>query len=434
MSCAYYLAVEGYQVTVFEKQKALGGMLTLGIPSFRLDKNVINAEIDILKEIGVEFRTGIEIGKDVTIQTLRDQGYNAFYLAIGAQQGATLGLDGEDLEDVINGVDFLRSINLNDTIKLEGPTVVIGGGNVAIDVARCALRAGSDRVNLYCLESAAEMPALAEEQEEAREEGIVLNNGWGPKRIISENGKVTGVEFRKCLSVSEKGRFAPKYDDNDTIIVKASKVLLAIGQVIDWGDLKQGENLATDPRGRIQVQDVSYQTAVDDVFAGGDVVTGPKFAIDAIATGKQGAESIHRYLQGRDLRMCREREFRALDKNNLDAAGYDQIPRQKIGHVDPTAAKQTFADLRAGLTEDQVKKEAQRCMKCGLSIIDENLCVGCGVCTRRCNFDALHLKRVSENMPAETFGEFYSRAAKFATARAGRILVKSVKKTLSPKS
>jgi NADPH-dependent glutamate synthase beta chain and related oxidoreductases len=434
MSCAYYLAVEGYQVTVFEKQEALGGMLTLGIPSFRLDKNVINAEIDILKEIGVEFRTGIEIGKDVTIQTLRDQGYNAFYLAIGAQQGATLGLDGEELEDVINGVDFLRSINLDDTLKLEGPTVVIGGGNVAIDVARCALRAGSDSVNLYCLESAAEMPALAEEQEEAREEGIVLNNGWGPKRIISENGKVTGVEFRKCLSVSENGKFAPKYDDNDTIIVKASKVLLAIGQVIDWGDLKQDENLVIDPRNRILVQEVSYQTAVADIFAGGDVVTGPKFAIDAIATGKQGAESIHRYLQGRDLTMCREREFRALDKNNLETAGYDQIPRQKIGHVDPMAAKQTFADLRAGLTEDQVKKEAERCMKCGLSVVDEYLCVGCGVCTRRCNFDALHLKRVSENMPAETFGEFYGRAAKFATARAGRILVKSVKKTLAPKA
>lgn len=433
LSCAYYLAVEGYQVTVFEKQKALGGMLTMGIPSFRLDKDVINAEIDILKELGVEFRTGVEVGKDTTIQNLRAEGYKAFYVAIGAQKGASLGLAGEELEGVVNGVDFLRSVNLNTDVKLEGPAVIIGGGNVAIDVARSAVRAGAESVNLYCLESAEEMPALPEEQQEAKEEGILLNNGWGPERILSENGKVTGVAFKRCISVFENGKFSPKYDETDTIVVKASKVLLAIGQVIDWGAMNDSEKFTVDGRNRMQVAAVSYQTNASDVFAGGDVVTGPKFAIDAIAAGKQGAESIHRYLQGRDLLMCREREFKALDKQKLDPSEYDRAPRQKTYHTDPEAAKRTFADIRKGLTEAQVRKEAERCLHCGLSIVDKDLCVGCGVCTRRCNFDALHLVRVSENLPSENFSGFYSRAAKFAVARAGRIATKGLKQTFSSK-
>lgn len=431
LSCAYYLAVEGYQVTVFEKEKILGGMLTLGIPSFRLDKDIINAEIDILKELGVEFRTGVEIGRDTTIQELRDQGYNAFYIAIGAQRGATLGLEGEELDGVANGVDFLRSINRGDALELDGPVVVVGGGNVAIDVARTAVRAGASSVNLYCLESAEEMPALEEEQAEAREERVVMNNGWGPKRIIAENGKVAGVEFRKCVSVFDDGRFAPKYDEDATITVEASNVLLAIGQVIEWGGVNKGEKFVLDAQGRIEVADVSYQTAVPDVFSGGDVVTGPKFAIDAIATGKQGAQSIHRYLQGRDLVICREREFRALDKTNLDTSGYDRMPRQKTGAVDSAAARGTFADLRQGLTEEQVKKEVERCLHCGLSIVDQWKCVGCGVCTRQCDFDAIHLERVDESAPARTWTEFYARAVRYAVTRAGRIAAKGVKNALS---
>ena len=430
MSCAYYLAVEGYRVTVFEKEKVLGGMLTLGIPSFRLDKDIINAEIDILKDLGIEFKTGVEIGKDTTMQNLRKEGYGAFYIAIGAQKGSSLGLAGEEHDDVINGIDFLRNVNLDNNVKIDGPAVVVGGGNVAIDVARAAVREGAQSVNLYCLESAEEMPALHDEQQEAKEEGIIFNNGWGPKRIIVENGKVTGVEFKKCVSVFDNGKFAPKYDENETITVKASKVLLAIGQVIEWGNLNNGEKFVLDTRGRIQVAETSYQTAVPDVFAGGDVVTGPKFAIDAIALGKQGAESIHRYLLGLNLLNCREQEFRALDKKNLDTSGYDRIPRQMMRPVDPKAAMTTFADLRKGLTEEQVKKEAERCLHCGLSIVDEDLCYGCGVCTRRCDFDAIHLERVSETTPAQTWLGFYARAAKYTVARAGRIAVKSVKNIL----
>ena len=431
LSCAYYLAIEGYHVTVFEKENLLGGMLTMGIPSFRLDKEVIAAEIDILKEMGVEFLTGVEVGRDTTIQKLREQGYDAFYIAIGAQKGAPLGIEGEDLQGVISGVDFLRSINLDPGLKLEGSVVVVGGGNVAIDVARSAVRAGASSVNLYCLESEGEMPALLEEQQEAREEGIVLNHGWGPRRIIAKQGKVTSVEFKKCVSVFENGDFAPRYDENTVITVEASHVLLAIGQVIDWGALTKGEKFIFDARGRMRVNDISCQTTVPDVFAGGDAVTGPKFAIDAIAMGKQGAESIHRYIQGLNLTICREREFRALDKKNLDTSGWDRLPRQKMRPVDPALAKGTFADLRQGLTEDQVRKEALRCLKCGLSIVDQNKCVGCGVCTKRCDFDAIHLERVREDAPAPTWAEFYTRAVGYATARAARIALKGVKKMVS---
>lgn len=434
LSCAYYLAVEGYQVTVFEKHTVLGGMLTLGIPSFRLDKDVINAEIDVLRELGIEFRTGVEVGKDISLAELREQGYKAFYLAIGAQKGSSLGLAGEDLPTVMNGVDFLLGINMGKDVELNGPVVVVGGGNVAIDVARAAIREGASSVNLYCLESLEEMPAALDEQEEAREEGIVFNNSWGPKQILQEDGKVTGVLFKKCVSVfDENHRFAPKYDENNTVEVPATTILLSIGQEIDWGGIVENEAIKLDARKRIVVEDVSYQSEQPDIFAGGDVVTGPKFAIDGIATGKQGAQSIHRYLQGRNLLFSREREFRALDQTNLDTDGYDRIPRQKTGPVDPMVAKSTFRDLRQGLTEEQVQAETQRCLHCGLSIVDTKLCVGCGVCTRQCDFDAIHLERVSETAPAETFGEFYKRIAKYTAVRAGRIVAKGVKNAFVPR-
>ena len=244
LSCAYYLAIDGYKVTVFEKQKTLGGMLTFGIPAFRLEKDVINAEIDILRELGVEFKTGVEVGKDISLDQLRTQGFEAFYLAIGAQLGRNLGLEGEDAEGVITGVDFLRNVALNQDLKIEGKTIVIGGGNVAIDVARSATRVGSSKVDMYCLENRNEMPALQEEIEEALEEDIAINNSWGPKRIVVENGHIVGVEFKKCISVfDENKRFSPKFDENETKIVEANNVLISVGQGIDWGNLIEGSKI-----------------------------------------------------------------------------------------------------------------------------------------------------------------------------------------------
>ncbi len=435
LSCAYYLAIDGYKVTVFEKQQALGGMLTFGIPSFRLEKDVINAEIDVLRELGVEFKTGIEVGRDVTLNELRDQGFKAFYIAIGAQAGRMIGVEGEDAQGVITGVDFLRDVNLNETIRLEGPTVVIGGGNVAIDVARTAMRAGSSPVDMFCLESREEMPALAEEIEEALAEDIRINNSWGPKRILTENGKVVGVEFQKCLAVfDENGRFSPKFDENAIKTVACDNVLLSVGQAITWGDLLDGSKVELNPNRTVKADATTFQTAEPDIFVGGDSLTGPKFAIDAIAQGKEGAISIHRYVQpGQSLVLGRlKRDYRPLDKENLALGGYDRLPRQRPLDVDAKKSKQTFRDLRGTFTEEQIRKETERCLGCGATVVDEFLCVGCGQCTTKCKFDAISLVRKYDVAGLE-FEDLKPTVLKYALKRKVRIAVKKPFKILKAK-
>ena len=402
MSAAYYLRTKGYPVTVFEKEKRPGGMLLNGIPSFRLEKSVIEAEIDVLRQMNVEFRCGVEVGKDITIPELRTEGYKAFYVAVGAQGGRLAGVPGEDAVGVQTGVNFLRKINLAeevemlpDDIRLSGRTVVIGGGNVAIDVARTALRAGSESVGMYCLESLAEMPAAADEVAEAREEGIVVWNGWGPKEILADNGKVKGIVLKKCVSVFDgNGRFHPVYDENECITVECENILLSIGQSVEWGELLKDTVVEFNPNGTAKADPVTYQTKEPDIFVGGDVYTGPKFAIDAIAAGKQGCESIHRFVhEGHSLTLGRDlRQFVELDKDDVVIEEFDnakrQIPGRKAG-----IAKDSFRDLRSVFTEEQVKAEAARCLGCGATVVDENKCIGCGLCTTKCEFDAIHLSR-----------------------------------------
>ena len=401
LTCAYDLAIDGYDITVFEKQEMLGGMLTLGIPSYRLEKNVIGAEIDVIKEMGVKFKTGVEVGKDITIQKLRDQGFNAFYLAIGAHAGRTLGIDGEDAEEVLSGVDFLRTVNLGETTPVKGKTIVIGGGNVAIDVARTAVRLGGvSQVDLFCLEELENMPAHIEEIEEAMSEDIVINNSWGPSKIIREGGKVTGVEFKRCLAIWDaRGKFNPHFDERDKKIVACDYVLLSVGQTFNYGTLLEGEGVELAPQGTIKVDPITQQTSKADIFAGGDVAIGPRFAIDAIAAGKEGAVSLHRFVQnGQSLVFGRDTQsYIALDKEKLmDIEGYDGLPRQKTHHVNRQEAKTTFKDLRGTLTETQIKKETLRCLSCGVTKIDEYACIGCGACTVACKFDAIKLERIHD--------------------------------------
>ena len=394
ISCAFYLAEKGYRPTIFEKNEKLGGMVVYGIPSFVLEKDVVAAEIDVLREMGVEFKTGVEVGKDVTISQLREEGYKAFYLAIGCQGGRKIGVPGEDAKGVMTGVDFLHILTDDETYKLEGDTVVIGGGNVAIDVSRCAVRSSSSKVYQVSLETRDIMPALPEEIELAEEEGIELRGGWGPKEILTENGTVTGIVFKKCTQVKDAdGRFNPQYDENETITIPCSNVLLAVGQATQWGSLLEGE--AVEFRGPAPVADpVTYQTTVSDIFVGGDVLTGPKFAIDAIAAGKEGAISIHRFVQphatltiGRDPHYYKE-----LDKNDILVESYDNTGRQVPGKK-AEIGKESFRDAKLTFTEEQVKKETARCLGCGATIVDANQCVGCGICTTKCEFDAIHLKR-----------------------------------------
>ena len=428
LACAYYLAIDGYAVTVFEKQPKLGGMLTLGIPSFRLEKEVIDVEIEVLREMGVTFKTGVEVGKDITLDQLRSEGFEAFYLAIGAQGGRALGVEGEDAQGVISGVEFLRNVNLGNKADLTGNVVVVGGGNVAIDVARTATRQGAASVNLFCLESRAEMPALDDEIEEAQNDAVVFNNSWGPKRIVTENDKVTGVEFRRCVSVfDDQHRFSPKYDDNETIIVPADTVLLSIGQSIEWGNMLDGSKVSLGRGNTAQADSLTWQTAQPDVFVGGDCATGPKFAINAIAEGKEGAISIHRFVQpGQSLTLGRDRrEYHAFDKDNVQLDGYDNIPRQRPLHNE--SAKGTFKDDRETFTEEQLKKETERCLGCGAVQVDSYMCSGCGMCTTKCKFDAIHLERTGNTVP-DAYEKLPIRIAANAIKRSGKIVAASLKK------
>ena len=427
LSCAYYLAIDGYKVTVFEKEDKLGGMLTLGIPSFRLEKDIVDAEIDILREMGVEFKTGVEVGKDITLDDLRKDGYEGFYLAIGAQGGRKLGIEGEDADGVITGVEFLRNVNLGKDVKLPRRAIVIGGGNVAIDVARTASRTGATDVKMFCLESREEMPALKEEIEETSEEGIAIENGWGPKRIVIENGKVTGVEFKKCTSVfNSDGRFAPEYDENDTMIVETDVVLLSIGQSIEWGNLLDGSKVELNRNNTAKADGLTYQTAEKDVFVGGDVFTGPKFAINAIAAGKEAAISLHRFVQpGQSLTLGRDRrEYHMFDKDNVVIEGFDNVPRQRIGHN--PEAKNSFKDDRVTFTEEQMKKETERCLGCGAAKVDAYMCVGCGQCTTKCKFDAIQLIKTGHSVP-DTYEKLPIKMAANAIKRAGKIVATGVK-------
>ena len=396
LSCAFYLAEKGYKPTIFEKNEKPGGMLRYGVPSFKLEKDVIDGEIEVIKAMGVEIKCGVEVGKDVTIQQLREQGYKAFYIAIGCQGGRKAGIPGEDTEGVMTAVDFLRTVGGNEAYPVSGNAVVVGGGNVAIDVARTAHRCGADSVTMFCLEPREKMPASEEEIAEATEEGVSLNCGWGPKEILTENGKVTGIVFKRCVSVwDESGRFSPTYDEADTKTVPCDRVFLSIGQSIQWGSLLEGTKVELGRGNGAKADSLTYQTAEPDIFVGGDVYTGPKFAIDAIAAGREGAISIHRFVRPHSsLTIGRNRrDFVALDKENIRVDSYDNSSRQIPGRDASIDHKNSFRDARLPFTEEQVKAETARCLGCGASVVDPNKCIGCGVCTTKCAFNAIKLHR-----------------------------------------
>ena len=397
LSAAYYLATIGYKPTVFEKSAKPGGMMTYGIPSFKLEKDVIDAEIDVLRELGVEIKCGVEVGKDVTIQQLRDQGYEAFYIAIGCQGGRRPGVPGDQAAGTSIAVDFLHHALEDESQKMEGNVVVVGGGNVAVDCVKTAKRFGAAKVSMVCLEDRATMPASKNEIAETLEENIDICNSWGPKEVkVDENGHVTAIVFKKCLRTidPETKKFSPVYDENETMELKADHIVFAIGQAIEWGGLLEGTKVEF-WRGNYPVADpLTYQTAEPDIFVGGDVYHGPKFVIDAIEEGKCAAESLHRYVhKGADMKIGRNRrDFIMLDKDDIYVDSYDHAGRQEAG-MDESIPKNSFRDAHLTLTEEQVKIETARCLGCGASWVDPNKCIGCGVCTTKCMFDAIHLKR-----------------------------------------
>lgn len=395
LSCAFYLAEKGYKPTVFEKNARPGGMLTYGIPSYKLEKDVVDAEIEVLRQMGVEIKCGVEIGKDITLDSLRAEGYKAFYVAIGCQGGRKAGIPGEDADGVLTAVSLLHTVAEDESYKVNGRAVVIGGGNVAIDAARTSVRCGAESVEMYCLEPEGKMPASDEEIAEAKAENVAIHCGWGPKEVVTENGKVKAVIFKKCTSVyDESGMFSPSYDEGETITVPCEHVFMSIGQSIEWGGLLAGSQVELG-RGQAATADpLTYQTAQPDIFVGGDVYTGPKFAIDAIAAGKEAAVSIHRFVQpNTSMTVGRNRrQFIEFDKENAVLENYDNASRQTPKTADG-AEKLTFRDTHETLTEEQVKIETARCLGCGASVVDPNKCIGCGLCTTKCEFDAIKLHR-----------------------------------------
>ncbi len=429
MSCAYYLANKGYPVTVFDRNPVPGGMLTLGIPSFRLEKDVLNAEIEILKDMGVEFRCGVEVGKDVTIEQLRGEGYKGFYLAIGAQKSQKLSVPGEELFGVWGGIDFLREVNLGNKPEIGARCAVVGGGNVAMDVCRAAVRFGAEETYVIYRRSAEELPADPEEAKEAMAEGVKFRYLSAPTEILGEAGKVTDIklEIMELGEPDEKGRRKPVGTGKfETLPIDS--VIAAVGQTVDWGGLDTGK-LEKSAKGTALADALTYQTAEPDIFVGGDVYTGPKFAIDAIAAGKEAAISLHRYVHpGQTLTMGRDRRvYSALNKEHvlLEAAQFDHGKRQMPGYSEAKA--RTFADARVTFTEEQVRKETARCLGCGATKVDGYMCIGCGLCTTKCKFDAIHLKKVRD-WHAGTFETMPIKVAEGLVKRTGRIVKSAVTK------
>ena len=429
LSAAYYLAEMGYKPTVFEKNPTPGGMLTYGIPEYKLEKDVIAAEIEVIKALGAEIKCGVEVGKDITIAQLKEEGYKAFFIAIGCQGGRRPGVPNDTADGTDIAVEYLRK-SYEKREDFHGDVIVVGGGNVAVDCARNAHRLGANSVKMFSLESRNEMPASKEEIAETLAENIELNNGWGPKEVLVDaQGKVTGIVFKKCLRVfDENKKFAPLYDENEVITVKADKIVFAIGQSIEWGKLLEGTKV-TFWHGNYPVADkFTYQTADEDIFVGGDVFTGPRFVIDAIAAGHEAAESLHRHVRpkahmtiGRD-----RRNYTPLDKEDLSYPEYDKSDRQEAGMDESVDYKNSFKDAHKALTEEQVKIEASRCLGCGASYVDPHKCIGCGLCTTKCQFDAIHLFRdTPECSDMRVAEKKVTGLLSYAIKRAGKIILHS---------
>ena len=430
LSAAYYLAEMGYTPTVFEKNSRPGGMLTYGIPSYKLEKDVIEAEIDVIRQLGAEIKCGVEVGKDITIQQLKDQGYKAFFIAIGCQGGRRPGVKNDTAEGTDIAVEYLRK-NYEDKKDFTGDVVVVGGGNVAIDCARNAHRLNAKSVKMFSLETREEMPASKDEVAEALEENIEICNAWGPKEVlVNDKGQVTGIIFKKCLRTidPETGKFSPAYDENETMEVKADKIVFAIGQAIEWGKLLEGTKVKF-WHGNYPVADkFTYQTDDPDIFVGGDVYTGPKFVIDAIAAGHEVAESLHRHARpNAHLTIGRNRrQYTPLNKDDITFPDYDKAGRQEAGMDASIDHKNSFKDAHLTLTEEQVKIETSRCLSCGASYVDPNKCIGCGLCTTKCQFDAIHLYRDHPECTDMRNGDDKVLALlKYATKRAFKIIANS---------
>jgi heterodisulfide reductase subunit A2 len=374
LSAAYFLTWKGYKVTVFEKLPVAGGMMAVGIPAYRLPRDVLAAEIKIIEEMGVEILTGVTFGEDVTFSGLKEDGYRAVFLATGLHLSRGLNVEGEALPGVLKGVDFLRQSALGEPVSVSDKVIVIGGGNVAIDVALTALRKGAEDVTLVCLEKREEMPAWEYEIEDAIEEGVRIINSLGPKRFLDKKGKLTGIEFKCCTTIfDEKGAFNPQYDENDLSSMDADTIIVAIGQAADLS-FSDSEGVPVTPRGGLDADPLTLETPIEGVFAGGDVLYGPKSVVEAVECGKEAARSIDRYLNGIDLKEGREKEW-SYEKPAIEEEPF--IPRISMKVRPVKERKGNFDEIALGFSEEETKAEVERCLKCGI-------CSECYQCVKAC--------------------------------------------------
>ncbi len=392
LTAALHLARKGYRVTVYEKQKLPGGMLLQGVPKYRLPKDVLLAEVEEIEKEGVEIKTGVDIGKDITIDDLfKKERFKAVIVAVGLQKGRSLPIPGADLPGVLVAVPFLRAVNLEQKIEIGKEVVVIGGGNVAVDAARCARRVGAEKVRMVSLEKRHEMPAFEWEIEEAVEEGVELVPGWGPKAIHGKDGKIIGLEVMKCERVfDENGRFNPQFCETETKIIPGDTVIFAIGQASD-NTFVEGSGIETDERGRVIYDRETLMTSREGVFVCGEIATGPATCVSSIASGHEAAISVDLYLNGKDMKKDRPR-YEVVDYPPYPEIPLDIFPedrrRPEMPFLSPEKRVNNFDQIELGFSDEDAKREALRCLQC-LS----RTCTACTMCARSCPALAISIEK-----------------------------------------
>ena len=397
LACAHELALMGYRPVIYEMEKVAGGMCAVGIPAYRLPREILQAEIDAIKALGVEIKLGVHIGKDIPFKQLYDESA-AVLLAVGAKHSSRLPLEGADGKGVIGGIDFLRDVFTGKETKVGPNVVVIGGGNVAYDVARTSVRqSGVETVSLVCLEDLDHMLADLIEIEEGEEEGIKRFNSLGPKKIdLDEHGIVQSVTFKKVLSIFDsEGKFNPRYDEADTMTLPADTVLFAIGQTFDLSFLdKCGIDLETTARGTIKVGPDKVTSSVPGLFIGGDLAYGPKLVIDAVASGKKAALAIHEHITGKKLNLVSSESHEEMPTDSfIHRSGYEKIERMPAP-VEPAATRKAnaFTVVERGFTKEMAEEQGRRCLNCAVNtIFDGNRCILCGGCADVCPESCLRL-------------------------------------------
>jgi len=365
LACAYYLAQEGYKVTIFEKAQVLGGMLTAGIPSFRLPRKIVEAEIQLIRDMSVTMKTGVEVGKDKTIAQLRKEGFKAFFIAIGAQESIRLGIEGEDLDGVYSGLDYLRQLNFGKPVRLGKKVAVIGGGNVAMDAVRSARRLGSEKAFILYRRSLEEMPSRPEEIKECKEEKIPINTLTQPVRFIGKNGRIKAIECIKMrlTEPDQNGRRKPEPISCSEFTIKVDAVITALGQEADWSCLTPECACILTEWGTMNIDPLTLQSDDPDIFAGGDAARGPQSVVEAIADGRQAAISIDRYVRGQDLRLGRDIKLKAITEPQKEK--YDPAARAQMPQLEVRKRVKNFNEVQRGFKKEVAIQEAKRCISCG---------------------------------------------------------------------